>query len=66
MIKRMIILIVIGLIFSSCQEIAIIKYSIDILKIFVGFFLRFHFPLKSHFLLSSSLWLGARVKNTGV
>ena len=29
MIKRMIILIVIGLIFSSCQEIAIIKYSID-------------------------------------
>ena len=29
MIKRMIILTVIGLIFSSCQEIAIIKYSID-------------------------------------
>ena len=29
MIKRMTILIVIGLIFSSCQEIAIIKYSID-------------------------------------
>ena len=29
MIKKMTILIVIGLIFSSCQEIAIIKYSID-------------------------------------
>ena len=29
MIKKMIILTVIGLIFSSCQEIAIIKYSID-------------------------------------
>ena len=29
MIKKMIILIVMGLIFSSCQEIAIIKYSID-------------------------------------
>ena len=29
MIKKMIILIVMGLTLSSCQEIAIIKYSID-------------------------------------
>ena len=29
MIKRMIILIIMGLTLSSCQEIAIIKYSID-------------------------------------
>lgn len=29
MLKRVVMLIVLGLIFNSCQEIAIIKYSID-------------------------------------